>query len=309
MCNCTFPDYVVQPTVVPGGGEGGAQVTTADQAGQLVTTAGVMTTGGIPSAGTNAGSAGSAGSGAVGTEAGAAGADGGQAGAAPEVFEEPSSGILEFSGQEIVTFPTPPTDDLTIELWLKTTQVGGLGPFYFGAALFDADRAGNQNDFGANLVQDSFAFGTGNPDTTALSQAVVNTGEWVHVAGVRVRASGIVRVLVNGHTESTLVSTNRGPLDAADPPSLGGHIINDVFYQSFTGSVDEVRLWNVARSEAEISQNMHKRLNGDEPGLVGYWRFDDGQGVTAADSSPSHASATLGDAQGMRVPTWAAYSP
>ena len=43
--------------------------------------------------------------------------------------------------------------------------------------------------------------------------------------------------------------------------------------------MDEFRIWNTARTESEIqSYNESNSLNGNEPGLVGYWKFDEGPG-------------------------------
>ena len=42
------------------------------------------------------------------------------------------------------------------------------------------------------------------------------------------------------------------------------------------GSVDEVRVWDYARSVTEINQTMNEILNGDEAGLVAYFNFEDG---------------------------------
>jgi len=42
----------------------------------------------------------------------------------------------------------------------------------------------------------------------------------------------------------------------------------------FHGDMDEVRIWNTARSAAEIAANYQRELNGDEPGLVAYWNFE-----------------------------------
>ena len=58
----------------------------------------------------------------------------------------------------------------------------------------------------------------------------------------------------------------------------------------FQGMIDEVRVWNVARSAAEIAADFDRTLTGSEPGLVGYWTFDDG---TANDQSPSGNNGTL----------------
>ena len=39
--------------------------------------------------------------------------------------------------------------------------------------------------------------------------------------------------------------------------------------------MDEVRVWKVARTEAQIRDNWFKQLAGNEPDLVGLWNFDD----------------------------------
>lgn len=39
--------------------------------------------------------------------------------------------------------------------------------------------------------------------------------------------------------------------------------------------MDEVRLWSVVRTQAEIIGSMRSKLAGTEPNLVAYWRFDD----------------------------------
>jgi hypothetical protein len=40
------------------------------------------------------------------------------------------------------------------------------------------------------------------------------------------------------------------------------------------GAIDEVRLWNVARTTAQIRANLNKRVNTAQPGLVGVWALD-----------------------------------
>ena len=43
-------------------------------------------------------------------------------------------------------------------------------------------------------------------------------------------------------------------------------------------SFEDIRIWNVARTPAELNANMSSNLTGSESGLVAYYRFEDGQG-------------------------------
>jgi len=54
------------------------------------------------------------------------------------------------------------------------------------------------------------------------------------------------------------------------------------FGEYFYGALDEIRIWNVARSQKEIQATINTRLTGKEEGLVAFWHFDDG---TAKDLS------------------------
>ncbi|MHC4213405.1 MAG: LamG domain-containing protein [Planctomycetota bacterium] len=61
----------------------------------------------------------------------------------------------------------------------------------------------------------------------------------------------------------------------------------------FRGIIDEVRLWNVERTQQQIQNNMRKSLTGDEAGLVAYWKLDEGKGTIAHDSTKNHNDGTL----------------
>ncbi len=63
----------------------------------------------------------------------------------------------------------------------------------------------------------------------------------------------------------------------------------------FSGTIDEVSIWNVAHTQTQIRDNMCQRLTGSETGLVGYWRFDKGS-YTTVDVSDNSNTATLGTA-------------
>lgn len=53
---------------------------------------------------------------------------------------------------------------------------------------------------------------------------------------------------------------------------------------SFNGSLDEFRLWNVARTGSQITEAMNRGLVGNEAGIVGYWKLAGVESVDRADS-------------------------
>ncbi|MCU0979306.1 MAG: PA14 domain-containing protein, partial [Pirellulaceae bacterium] len=55
---------------------------------------------------------------------------------------------------------------------------------------------------------------------------------------------------------------------------IGGGRLSDT-YQIFNGRIDEVRVWNVARTATEIADTYNRVLDGSEAGLQGYWRLED----------------------------------
>jgi hypothetical protein len=195
---------------------------------------------------------------------------------------------LQFDGFGYVAVNRPVQDDFTLEAWIKTTT-STMGTGYpEGNGVFYADKGMNGNDFGSAILNGKFAFGVGNSATatamtTLLSTTNVDTGQWVHVAATRRMSTGEIQVFVNGALEGArLVATQKNSLNAQPLMTIGG---NTVDFHYFVGLIDEVRAWNVVRTGTEITATMRKPLVGNEAGLVGYWRFDDGAGAVAADGS------------------------
>jgi hypothetical protein len=95
-----------------------------------------------------------------------------------------------------------------------------------------------------------------------------------YIAYVRTASGAGQKIYVNGF-EQALVSDNSYTfIDNADDKRIGvGTNGNDQF---FSGMLDEVRLWNVARSSSDIQNWMNTTLQGNENGLVSYYRFDKG---------------------------------
>lgn len=54
---------------------------------------------------------------------------------------------------------------------------------------------------------------------------------------------------------------------------------------TFEGAVHELTLWNEARTFAEARSGMYTAKTATTPGLIGYWKMDEGNGVKAADAA------------------------
>ena len=64
-------------------------------------------------------------------------------------------------------------------------------------------------------------------------------------------------------------------------------------YKQYNGALDELRIWNVARAQSQIQSQMASELSGTEPGLVAYWKCNEGIGVTVADDSQNGNIASM----------------
>ncbi|HEY2952648.1 MAG TPA: LamG-like jellyroll fold domain-containing protein, partial [Verrucomicrobiae bacterium] len=128
--------------------------------------------------------------------------------------------------------------------------------------------------------------------TVAIGATRLQSNVWYHVAGVFDGSQ--IRVYVNGTLDGTL-NTALNPKPKGSPVKIGARGNDSA--TSFAGQMDEVRLWTVARTAAEIRSHMFPCLTGTESGLLGYWRFDEGSGTSAADAtSHGHTGALLNGA-------------
>jgi hypothetical protein len=198
---------------------------------------------------------------------------------------------FEFNGGTYATARRIVENDFTLEAWIKAAgpSLGG-NMFWQGNGLIYSDIGGVADDFGASILNNRFTFGVGNPDTTLQSTTDVTTGAWFHVAATRSASTGTIQVFVSGVLEAQQFLANTRPLIAQSTITLGANTIDGRY---FSGWMDEVRIWNVVRTPADIRATMRQRLVGNEPGLLAYWRFDEPGAMLLADSSVNHESAAV----------------
>jgi subtilisin-like proprotein convertase family protein len=106
-------------------------------------------------------------------------------------------------------------------------------------------------------------------------------GVWTHFTVVKSGSGAFL--YTNGVLVASIGSGVANPVDTEFRigRQYGG------FGEYWAGRIDDVRVWNVARTESDIRRTMTVPLIGNEPGLRAYYRFDESSGIIAYDSAPS----------------------
>lgn len=128
----------------------------------------------------------------------------------------------------------------------------------------------------------------------------LSAGQWYHVACTYDQATRTARIFLNGEIideakdvgvtgsseENRINLAMRGMEGAtnAEYEFFIGKSYND--FRPLQGKIAEARVWKCARTQEEIKANMQGISNPeDESDLIGYWKFDEGEGNTVKDYS------------------------
>ncbi|MTI19482.1 LamG domain-containing protein, partial [Fulvivirga sp. RKSG066] len=114
--------------------------------------------------------------------------------------------------------------------------------------------------------------------TSVTGTTTVPLNTWTHVAGVWDGTT--IKVYVNGALENTVSVSGTMPTNSY-PVKIGANYSN--ISENCDGVLDEVRIWNVARTQTEISNSMNTPLAGNESGLLAYYDFESGSGTQVLD--------------------------
>jgi len=132
------------------------------------------------------------------------------------------------------------------------------------------------------------------PGGTTINTNVIELNTWTHVA---VTCNNVqTKIYINGALITTQSTTNT--MTNYTSGIMFGNDISQT--RPYKGRLSDVRIWNVIRTASEIANNYQLSLAGNESGLVGNWKLNQGtagsnnSGVTTAiDSSSSGKNGTL----------------
>lgn len=176
---------------------------------------------------------------------------------------------------------------LTVEAWVRpdvTTSFRGIAARYFSGG--DAS-----NVFALQINSGNYQFLINESDNNLISASATATASiWTHVAGV---ADGNnVNIYVDGILIASTSYDGTITSNSARELFLGKYRTEDQF-GTYDGLIDEVRIWNTARTASEIQANMFESLSGSESGLVAYYTFNESTGTTLDDNSTNSNTGTL----------------
>ncbi|MCP3905251.1 MAG: LamG domain-containing protein [Planctomycetes bacterium] len=118
--------------------------------------------------------------------------------------------------------------------------------------------------------------------------------EWAHVATVYDASANTLTNYVNGEFAATTPvagTVNLAP--GANQLRIGVPSFGE---SPLRGDLDEVRIWNIARSEAEIEADLFQTITGTETGIVALYRLDEAGGLTAIEAVQGNDAAVSGGA-------------
>ena len=178
-------------------------------------------------------------------------------------FSEPGNALHFEGGQQKVSIPHSSNlsfhwqGEFTVEMWVRNTNSNTTQYHLIGkrADYINYQFAWSKPDlfFGNNSVWVNY--------NLPLNQ-------WIHLAGTYRNRRACIYIngeLVVCQDQGTPVITNSADLKIGMSGNYGG----------FSGEIDEVRIWNVARTESQIAGNYNKTVAPFTAGLAGYWRFDE----------------------------------
>ncbi|MCW1147585.1 LamG-like jellyroll fold domain-containing protein [Flavobacterium lacisediminis] len=158
--------------------------------------------------------------------------------------------------------------ELTIEYWFKGTNVQSAVRIQNGAGYIVAGWGASNNP--------QFIVSTdGGTSGVSCGPSVVDN-TWHHLAFVW-KKNDIFATYLDGILQDSRTAANVNlPIFSGDLVRIGSFNGASEFIR---GNIDDVRIWNVAKSSTQINASKNCELQGNETGLLAYYKFNQGTGA------------------------------
>jgi hypothetical protein len=143
---------------------------------------------------------------------------------------------------------------------------------------------------------------------TFLSTSSIENNTWYHVALTLDGGSSVTNNAFKGYLngvefgsgDGSKLWNHAGDVSIARNRDTKFHSGDYNSAKYFDGKIDEVRLWNITRSQAQIASKKDTVLNGDENGLTSYFNFQENFGSIANDTQTQSNN----DGSIINSPSW-----
>ncbi len=170
---------------------------------------------------------------------------------------------LNFDGSDAINIgqPLSSNSSFTMEAWIN----------YKGSLTENNIISSTNNVFW--IYQDKLYGGfTGNYYVVG-SPDQLEKNKWYHVALTLDDPADLMKLYINGNLVASASTTAH--FTGGENSYIGSHFVGSPV-SFFNGNIDEVRIWNLVRSGADIAGSMNSELSGNESGLVSYYNFNQG---------------------------------
>lgn len=186
------------------------------------------------------------------------------------------------------------SNTFTVEFWAKPTETlapatestsGSAGTLGQKFAVYPADISAPNAGMGISVGTNGV--GVFEHSATYMPALLSWTGTlngWTHIAVVYQNKQP--RLYINGQLVRTGLTSVRD--DIYPSYNFTGNV-----YGAMPGNIDEVRIWNVARTQQQIADNMNISVLPASSGLAGYWSMSTTDGASARDLTSGAHHATL----------------
>ena len=189
----------------------------------------------------------------------------------------PGNGLKFDGNNDFVTVPSTlsdelnPSEFLTLECWVKLNEAPSTSHRPHLISKFASYAlAVESNGFATVFIYTGDWYFT-------QSITPIATDKWYHLAGTYNGTT--LRIYVNGVMENSI------PLNLPLSQNISrvriGALSDTANNTNTAGIIEEARIWNSTRTQAEIQGSMNRTIPGSTSGLVGYWRFDESSGTNA----------------------------
>ncbi|MEM9819602.1 MAG: LamG-like jellyroll fold domain-containing protein [Bacteroidota bacterium] len=180
------------------------------------------------------------------------------------------------------------TDTYTIEAWIYANAWKSQA---WMGSIVNKDTQGPDRGYAFRAGDNgrlSFVMAVDNAWEEVATSSIMNVEQWHHVAIVI--NNGIMTLYIDGQasankTYTGTISTNDLNLNIGSSPGFGG--------RHFDGIIDEVRMWNVAKTQSEIADNISTAYTGSEANLMAYFPMNEGTGTTTTNLVDANCSAVF----------------